>query len=112
MEILSENPIPISQLKEAVDKIKKRDKEPNFRVNKIEEYLNSFNRLSASKSKELIEKLTKLNIPRMKEQHIYKIADILPINVDDLKAILQPYTITVNNENMKKIVEVVKAYAK
>ena len=112
MEVLSQEPMPMSQLRETIDKIKKRDKEPNFRVKKIEDYLNSFSQLSPAKSKELIEKLKKLNIPRLKEQHIYKIVDILPAKPEDLKALLQPYTITVNNENIKKIVDVVKGFVK
>jgi len=36
--------------------------------------------------------------------HIIKIIDVMPKNVEELKAMLQSYTITVNNENLKKIV--------
>jgi DNA-directed RNA polymerase subunit F len=112
MQVISETPMPLSQIKEAVDSIKKRDKEPNFRVKKMEEYLNSFSALSTVKSRELIEKLTKLNVPRMKEMHIYKIVDLMPSSVEDLKMILQPYALTVNNENLSKILETIKDYVK
>ncbi|MFH1181561.1 MAG: hypothetical protein V1702_01250 [Candidatus Woesearchaeota archaeon] len=112
MQVISETPIPLSQVKEAVDVIKKRDKEPNFRVKKMEEYLNSFSSISTAKSRELVEKLTQLNVPRMKEMHIYKIVDLMPSNVEDLKMILQPYALTVNNENLNKIIGTVKDYVK
>jgi DNA-directed RNA polymerase subunit F len=112
MEVISEIPIPLSQVKEAIENIKKRDTEPNFRVKKMDEYLGLFAPLSAAKSRELIEKLTKLNIPRMKEVHVYKISDLMPTNVEDLKMILQPYALTVTNENLAKIVEAVKEYVK
>jgi DNA-directed RNA polymerase subunit F len=112
MQILSETPIPMSTVKEAIETIKKRDKEPNFRVKKMEEHLNSFSTLSSAKSKELIEKLTKLNVPRMKEMHIYKLVDLMPVSVEDLKMIIQPYALTVNNENLKKIVDTIKEYVK
>jgi DNA-directed RNA polymerase subunit F len=112
MQILSETPIPLSQVKEAVETIKKRDKEPNFRVKKIEEYLNSFSTLSTAKSKELIEKLTKLNIPRMREMVIFKIVDLMPASIEDLKMILQPYALTVTNENLNKVIETIKEYVK
>ncbi|MCP3682318.1 MAG: hypothetical protein GY861_06470 [bacterium] len=110
-EIISETPIPTNELKVEIEKIKKRDEEPNFRVVKMDEYLASFSTLSATKSKELIAKLEKLNIPRLKDIHIYKIADLLPKSVNELKVILQGYTVTVNNENMKKIVDTIKEYA-
>ena len=40
MEILSETPVSAYQLKEELEKIKKRDKELNFRAAKTEEHLN------------------------------------------------------------------------
>lgn len=109
-EIISEKPITITELKQEIDKIQKRDKELNFRVGKTEEYLSHFITLSKAKEDELIKKLEKLNVPRLKDIHITKIVDILPKTVDELKIILQGYTITVNNDNIKKIVDVVKDF--
>jgi len=110
-EIISEKPITLTELKQEIDKIKKRDKELNFRVGKTEEYLSHFITLSKAKEEELIKKLEKLNVPRLREIHITKIVDILPKTLDELKIILQGYTITVNNDNLKKIVDVVKDFA-
>ncbi len=109
-EIISENPITLTELKQEIDKIKKRDKELNFRVGKTEEYLSHFVTLNKAKQDELIKKLEKLNVPRLKDIHITKIVDIIPKTVDELKIILQGYTITVNNDNIKKIVDVVKDF--
>jgi len=110
-EIISEKPITLTELKQEIDKIKKRDKELNFRVGKTEEYLSHFITLSKAKEEELIKKLEKLNVPRLRDIHITKIVDILPKTVDELKIILQGYTLTVNNDNLKKIVDVVKDFA-
>ena len=110
-EIISEKPITLTELKQEIDNIKKRDKELNFRVGKTEEYLSHFITLSKAKEDELIKKLEKLNVPRLRDIHITKIVDILPKTVDELKIILQGYTITVNNDNLKKIVDVVKDFA-
>lgn len=112
MKIIKENPITMVQLKEEVGNIKKRDKEPNLRVQKTEEYLNLFASLKPEKEKELIEKISKLDVPRLKEEHITKIIDILPTDIDDLKSLLQGYTITVSKENMKKITDVIKDVSK
>ena len=109
-EIISEKPITLTELKQEIDKIKKRDKELNFRVGKTEEYLNHFITLSKAKEEELIKKLEKLNVPRLRDIHITKIVDILPKTVDELKIILQGYTIIVNNDNLKKIVDALKDF--
>ncbi len=107
-KILNEVPISMKELKDELVKIKKRDKELNFRANKTEEYLNQFTTLK--KEKELEEELTKLDIPRIKDQHIKKIVDVLPCSVEELKTLIQGYPISVNAENLKKIVDVVKKY--
>ena len=107
-QIISENPISIYQLKKELEKIRKRDNELNFRANKTEEYLNQI--ASLKNSDDLFEKIMKLNIPRLKEQHIQKIIDIAPTTINDLKVIVQGYTITLNNESMKKIVDTVNEF--
>jgi len=105
---LSEKQISMAELKGELEKIKERDKELNFRANKTEEYLNQLT--IAKKADEITKKLTALNIPRLKEQHIKKIVDIVPTTIKDLKVVLQNYTLTVNNENMKKIVDIVNSF--
>ena len=104
-KIIAENPISMYELKAELEKIKKRDKELNFRAVKTEEYLNQV--ASFKKASDLYEKLAKLNIPRLKESHIKKIVDIMPKTVNDLKAVLQGYTISINNENMKKMIDAI-----
>lgn len=104
-KILNEIPISNFQLKEELAKIKKRDKELNFRANKTEEYLNQI--APDKKSSELSKKIEKLDIPRLKDVHIQKIVDTMPISVKDLKVILQGYTLTINNDNAKKIVDII-----
>ena len=108
MQIISETPVNIYQLKKELEKIKKRDSELNFRANKTEEYLHQVATLK--NADELFEKIMRLNLPRLKEQHIHKIIDIAPATVNDLKVVLQGYTITLNNESMKKIVETINEF--
>ncbi|MDD5086292.1 MAG: hypothetical protein PHV16_00925 [Candidatus Nanoarchaeia archaeon] len=110
-EILSEQPITMVELKEEIEKIKKRDKELNFRVGKTEEYLSHFKTLSKSKHDELIKKIEGLNIPRLKDIHIKKIVDLMPRTVDDVKVILQGYALTISNDNVKKIAGIVDEFA-
>ena len=108
MQIVSEAPMNMYQLRKELEKIKKRDNELNFRANRTEEYMHQVATLK--NSEELFEKIMKLNIPRLKEQHIHKIIDVAPTTVNDLKVVLQGYTITLNNESMKKIVDTINEF--
>ena len=108
IEVISEKPIGMSELKQEIEKIKKRDKELGFRATRTEEYLQHFSTLK--NPEELAKKLDALKIPRLREIHVIKIIDILPKTVDELKVILQGYTITVNSENLKKIIDTVNKF--
>lgn len=107
-KIIAETPINIYHLKKELEKIKARDSELNFRANKTEEFLN--NVATLKNSSELYDKLMKLNIPRLKEQHIHKIIDIAPTSANDLKVVLQGYTVSINNESIKKIVDSINEF--
>lgn len=99
----------MAELKSEIESIKKREKEPNVRVTKMEDYLNSIETLPEAKEKELTEALRKLDIPRMKDEFVFKISEMLPKTVEELKIILQGSVISVTNDNMKKIVDAVNA---
>jgi len=108
--VIEEKEMPMYELKDELAKIKKRDPELNFRVQKTEEYINVFVALKPKQAKELVGKLTKLNVPRMGDKILYKIVDILPRTVEELKVVLQGYPVTVNNDNMKKIAKTVAEF--
>lgn len=108
VQIMAEMPINLYQLKRELEKIRKRDNELNFRANRTEEYLQQ---VAALKNpEELFEKIMRLNIPRLKEMHVHKIVDIAPTTIIELKALLQGYTITINNESMKKILDAINEF--
>ena len=106
-KIISEVPLSMAEVKREVDKIKKRDKELSFRTQRTDEYLQQFVKEDSIK---LIDALNKLKITRLKGEYIVKIADLLPRTVEDLKIILQGYTVTVTKDNMKKIVDEVNKF--
>ncbi|AJF61038.1 TPA: hypothetical protein HA239_00760 [Candidatus Woesearchaeota archaeon] len=105
-----EVPISIYDLKKEMTKIKKRDEELSVRAAKTEEYLNNFVILKPKDAEALEEELLKLEVPRLKEVHVKKILDLLPASVEELKVILQGYTLTVNKENMEKMISTLKKY--
>jgi len=109
-EIIEEKPITMGELKDELERIRKRDKELNYRETRTEEYLHHFVTLNKEKRDELRKKLEGLNIPRLKVLHISKMIDLLPGTLDEVKIILQGYPMTVNNENMKKIADTIKKF--
>ena len=110
-KLISQTPVSMSELKSEIASIKKREKEPSMRVTKMEDYLNSINILPEAKEKELIEAIRKLDIPRMRDELVFKIAEMLPKSVDELKVVLQGYVISVTSENIKRIADAVNPFA-
>jgi len=110
-EVLEKNPIGIAELKKELAAIKKRDGELNFRSQRTEEYVKELVRLNQKDTDSLIKKIRELELPRLKEEHIRKIADIVPQTEKQLKVILSGYTVTVSTDNMKKIMSVVSEFA-
>ncbi len=110
--VVEEVPMSLIEVKEEIQKIKKRDKEVNFRVAKTEEYLDLFVKNSFKEHKELFDKLTALNIPRLKEIQICKIIDLMPATAEMVKLLFQGSTITISEDNAKKIAAVVAEYVK
>ncbi len=112
MEIISETAMDTVELNDTISKIRKRDEQPSFRVTRTEEYLASFVTLKKAEADELFSKIMKLDVPRLKDVHARKIIDVMATSVNDLKIVLQGYAVTVSNENLKKIADLVKEYAK
>lgn len=111
-KIISESPTNSGDVKKLLEDIKEHDKELGFRAQRALDHLESIGALSSKKAKELENALAKLEIPRMKEQHIHKLIDVLPKTPEDVKLILQGYALTVTNENCKKISDAILEIAK
>lgn len=111
-KVVSESPISMAAMKAELEAIKARDTELNFRGQKTEEYLQQFVKLSDKDAEELAKKIEALGVPRLKAEHISKIIDVSPVNLEDLKIILQGYSLAITNDNLNKIAEAVAEYAK
>lgn len=104
-KIESEEPITMIDVKKRLDAIKKQDEELNFRAQKTYDYLNENVQIKTEKkAKEIYQKIEDLNIPRLKPMHIIKMIDTMPISSDELKSIISGYTLTITNDNLKKII--------
>jgi DNA-directed RNA polymerase subunit F len=108
--IVSQRPITLAELKQEVTKLKGREKEPSMRIVRMDEYLSLFSESKSEKAKELYDAITKLNINRLKEEHICKIVDMVPKTLDELKLIMQGYALSLTNDASKKIVDAVNGH--
>jgi len=104
-EILSEEPITLAEVKKKLEAIKKRDEELTYRSGKTHEYLKQIP-IESKKTKKLMKAINELEIPRVRAEHVVKIVDMMPKSVEELKIILQGFTVTVSADNMKKILSV------
>jgi DNA-directed RNA polymerase subunit F len=111
-EILEKSPMNLVDVREELERIRKRDGDLDIRGNKTDEHAKAFSTLSQKEANELFEKITKLAIPRFKDIHVQKVIDMLPANVGQLKLVLQGFSVSVTAENMKKIVDIVAQYRK
>ena len=111
VKILEEKSITIAELRDHLKKIKKRDEELNFRANKTEEFLNSFAEMKTKDAKELYSKFEQLDIQRLKPEHITKIIDVLPSTIEELKVVMQGFTVSLTQENLKKIADLIAPYS-
>lgn len=111
-QVISEQPMSMSDARKELKRIKKRDGELSFRSAKTEEYLGEMTLLGEKAAKDLTQAIVDLGIPRLKDDHIAKIVDMLPHNKEDLKMLLSSSTLTIKDDNVAKILEIVTQYRK
>jgi DNA-directed RNA polymerase subunit F len=110
IKIIEEKPISMAELKEELKDIKKRDEELSFRTAKVSEQVDLLKVVKLKDAEEIFEKIQKLNIPRLKDVHIYKLIDLMPQNLVEIKNIVQSYSLTVTNDNLEKLLEILAEY--
>lgn len=105
VDIVEKRPVTLAELRETLASIKKDKNELNFRADKVYVYLEEL--VNEKKSKDVQKKLSGLGIQKLKPKNIVKIADILPEDPDALKAIFIGETVTLKQEELKQILDVV-----
>lgn len=110
LEIISKNPVALAEMKaklEATTKGKK-DEDLSARVVRVKEYLNDFAEFDVKEVEELKKKFEGLGIQRLKDRIIIKMIDIQPSTIEELKTIFTGENVTLKQEDMTKILEVIE----
>jgi len=105
-EVIEETPVSLAELKDTLKSLQTEGPLP-FRAEKTNAYLENFVTESLKDVKQIEKKISDLNIPRLKDRHIVKIVDIMPKDMDSLKMLLSTETLTIKDEDLKKILDVI-----
>ena len=101
-------PVPLAEVKRTLRKIEKDRKEMLYEQKNALEHANKFAKLTIKKTEDIIKELQKIDL--IQETHAIKIADILPKNQDDVKAIFAKERISIGDNEIKKILDIVAKY--
>lgn len=115
--IKSETVLTLAEAREILEKKKEKEtKEQKEEKEAVLEqtllYAKRFSKSDMEKVRKLKEELKKLDIIKIKERHIAKIADILPEDAEDLRKIFIGEEVSIDQNEIEKILSVVKKYAK
>jgi DNA-directed RNA polymerase subunit F len=101
--------VSLAEVKNTLRKISKERPELLYEQRIALEHAERFSTLNAKQTKDLIAELLKQE--HIEEIHAYKIADILPRTIDDVKAIFAKERISPNEKESKTILELVSKYS-
>ena len=109
IEVKEKHPLSLSHVQDALKKLEERDGELNFRAKRVKEYVDVMHPTSLKDAESIEKKLVALDIPRLKPQHISKLVDIHPQDMDSVKLLFSAEHITIKQEDLDKILSVMKA---
>ena len=101
-------PVSLSEVKSILKKIEKERREMLYEQKIALEHAHKFAKMPVKKTTDLVKELSKLEF--LQEIHVYKIADILPTTEDDIKTIFAKERMTLGENDIKNILEIVKKY--
>ncbi len=111
-QIISEEILTLGEVRNALDQIKKEreteSKELGYELRKAMSHAETFSKLDAKQSRELMNELLKLE--KMKPEIAVRIADILPVSNDEVRSIYAKERYTLSENELKQILELVAKF--
>ena len=99
--ILDRTPLNLDEVRETLKNLDDSDKKEE-----MGEYLKKFLKTKTEKAKKIKEELEKLDLLKMKREHLVKVVDLIPEDASDLNKIFTD--VSLNEEETNKILNVVK----
>jgi DNA-directed RNA polymerase subunit F len=100
--------VSLSEVKNILKNVSKERKELLYEQRIALEHAQKFAKLPVNKTDALIKELKSLDF--LEEVHAYKIADLLPMNEDEIKSIFAKERTTLGENEIKKVLELVRKY--
>jgi DNA-directed RNA polymerase subunit F len=103
--IVSEEAIDVYEVLKEIKTLEKQG-DLGFRAQKTKEYIEETKQYADKKAKDAREEIIALDVPRLKKDHVSKIIDIAPVSLEDLKQLVTSFNITVKEEHLKNIFDI------
>ena len=108
-KVISVEPISNIEVFNEIDK-KAKDSELTYREEKTHEYIKKFTNLKITNFKKAVAELKELEISRLEDEQIIKIVELMPKNGTELRAIVSHSGVVLIDENVTKVLDVLKNY--
>ena len=108
VEESSEKPVSFAEVKNILKKASKERKELIYEQRIALEHAQKFTKLSIKQTKDMINELNKLDF--IDENQAYRIADLLPVTEDDVRAFFAKERFTPTQEQKKIITTIVNKH--
>jgi DNA-directed RNA polymerase subunit F len=113
MEVLEERPVSLPEVAvilKSKEKLYAKDEiELLYEQRRALDHAKKFSNISAKDSKEMITKLSSLDIT-IGAERVIKIIDLMPQNVDDIRAIFAKERFKYTEDEIKSIIDIVDQY--
>jgi DNA-directed RNA polymerase subunit F len=112
-EKLDEEYLTVAETKEVLEEIEveraaDEDREMRYELARAIEHVNKFAALSPEESRELVAEL--LDIEKVDEKTAHKIADLRPLDRDELRALYAQERYSLSGEELDEILNIVKRF--
>jgi DNA-directed RNA polymerase subunit F len=113
-EKLDEEFLTISEVKQVLEDVEAEraldeDREMRYELARAVEHVNRFAHLDPEESRELVERLADLE--KVEEPTAFKIADLLPRDRDELRAVFAQERYALDGDELDEILDIVAQYA-
>ncbi len=109
--IVEVRPITMYEAKKILSEAIKDIEEPLYEQKICLDYLNKFAKLSPEEGKEVVEKALEVS-DKIRPEMAVKIADLLPVDEEDVRIIFAKERVVLDREEINKIVEICAPYLK
>jgi DNA-directed RNA polymerase subunit F len=108
MKVIETKPVSMAEAREILSSREKK-KELSYEQKLALEHLNKFTKLKPEEAKKLLEELS--GVLRMSQETMIQILNFLPKNPDELRMIFSREKFSLKEDEIKKILEIVKKYS-